>query len=679
MIKSITMKCFRKHTDKTIDFKNGLNIIRGCNEAGKSTIYEAILYALFGSSALKESIADVVSVGYKESQLKTVLTLELDHEYVVTRSTAGAEIYQDGELLVTGQTATRTFMEEKLGCTMQVAQQLMFAKQSTIKGVLSENGAANSLVETLANLGQIETLVDKIQDKLPSGSLVAIDQQIASLEAQVLVDPIPPSDSKVETAKQLFVDATSKFDDIVNQFDCETILRDAHRAIAKAEEAEKNRALYFKEMERLDLIIGNPPTLSFTEEEFIATAKAAENELVEQARSVSFSKVFPEYTGKKFLGDSEDLEKSIRHSAKEIKLHQNEIQNLKIQLAATEAQLINESVCGLCKKDLTDVPEVVDTNNRLYQEIEVCKKQIQKYSTDLFEIEDTACWLSGVQDITSKIYRLADEHWKVDGSKGLPPAVSWVGSKPLSLKEATAKLDKMKKEKVKYEKDCLEVEVAKTTRSKSLEPKVCDVRDEVEILERHNLLKKQAQECEVELQEAKAAFNQAESSYHADMSIYNFQLESKKKSHALLAEVCNQRADMIKHNALIKKLRELRPQLAAKMWNTLQGGISHYFSAMRQEESSVERTASGFTVNGRSIKGLSGSTEDVLGLAIRMALSKLFIPWVPFLLLDESFSACDTEREMAGIGVLASSGFQQTILITHSDAPESMADHLIYL
>jgi ABC-type thiamine transport system ATPase subunit len=62
-----------------------------------------------------------------------------------------------------------------------------------------------------------------------------------------------------------------------------------------------------------------------------------------------------------------------------------------------------------------------------------------------------------------------------------------------------------------------------------------------------------------------------------------------------------------------------------------------------------------------------------------MALSKLFIPWVPFLLLDESFSACDTEREMAGIGVLASSGFQQTILITHSDAPESMADYLIYL
>jgi ABC-type transport system involved in cytochrome bd biosynthesis fused ATPase/permease subunit len=62
-----------------------------------------------------------------------------------------------------------------------------------------------------------------------------------------------------------------------------------------------------------------------------------------------------------------------------------------------------------------------------------------------------------------------------------------------------------------------------------------------------------------------------------------------------------------------------------------------------------------------------------------MALSKLFLPGVPLLFLDESFAGADDTRELAGVGTLAGAGFSQVLLVTHSSLPEQVADNLITL
>lgn len=109
------------------------------------------------------------------------------------------------------------------------------------------------------------------------------------------------------------------------------------------------------------------------------------------------------------------------------------------------------------------------------------------------------------------------------------------------------------------------------------------------------------------------------------------------------------------------------------------GSVSHYFSAIRGTRSVLTRTAEGFSVNGRSVEGLSGSTQDALGLAIRIALSKTFLPGLPLLVLDEPFAGCDEARELAGLGMIAAAGFEQTILITHSDLADALADSLLVI
>jgi ABC-type transport system involved in cytochrome bd biosynthesis fused ATPase/permease subunit len=106
--------------------------------------------------------------------------------------------------------------------------------------------------------------------------------------------------------------------------------------------------------------------------------------------------------------------------------------------------------------------------------------------------------------------------------------------------------------------------------------------------------------------------------------------------------------------------------------------VSNIFSSMRGEPSMVTKGKDGFLVNDKA-SALSGSTLDLLGLAIRCALVKMFVPNCPFLVLDEPSAACDQARTNAMLGYVAASGFKQVLLVTHNDASESFADNLIQL
>ena len=133
------------------------------------------------------------------------------------------------------------------------------------------------------------------------------------------------------------------------------------------------------------------------------------------------------------------------------------------------------------------------------------------------------------------------------------------------------------------------------------------------------------------------------------------------------------------NNALLKALREIKPILANTIWQQVCNTISQYFSTMRDTPSMVTKASTGFEVDGHNTKALSGSTLDVLGIAIRVALTKTFLPTSSFMLLDEPFAACDVERQMRALGFITSTGFDQIIIVTHEDTTESVADNLITL
>ena len=131
------------------------------------------------------------------------------------------------------------------------------------------------------------------------------------------------------------------------------------------------------------------------------------------------------------------------------------------------------------------------------------------------------------------------------------------------------------------------------------------------------------------------------------------------------------------NNALIKRVREVRPLVANQLWNKVLTAVSFYFTKMRGTPSTVVKSAGGFKVDGQSIACLSGSTLDALGFAVRLALTKTFAPHVAMLIVDEPFAAMDGERTANSLGFLSSCGFSQIILVTHEELSTANADHIV--
>ena len=178
--------------------------------------------------------------------------------------------------------------------------------------------------------------------------------------------------------------------------------------------------------------------------------------------------------------------------------------------------------------------------------------------------------------------------------------------------------------------------------------------------------------CNLEFQKAESAYAAELLRHEESISNRQARLDELAKSEALIEE-------MEFHNELIKDLSAARSEIRRRLWKIVSAAISHYFTRIRGEATIVEQGEDGFTENGRPVKGLSGSAKDTLGLAVRAALSRVFIPGAPLMIVDEPFAACDSVREVAGIGVLAGLGFDQTILVTHSDLADSVADKIVHL
>lgn len=96
-INSIRLQNFRQHTDTYLEFDRGLTGIIGANGTGKSTILEAIAWALYGNPAargLRDSIRSLRAPA--RASVRVELDFELGgHRYHVARGLNTAELYLD--------------------------------------------------------------------------------------------------------------------------------------------------------------------------------------------------------------------------------------------------------------------------------------------------------------------------------------------------------------------------------------------------------------------------------------------------------------------------------------------------------------------------------------------------------------------------------------------------------
>ncbi len=97
-LNSIHLLNFRQHVDTRIAFETGLTGIIGANGSGKSTILEAIAWALYGQDAARGKKETLRSLrASPAARVRVELDFELaGHRYRVVRGLTSAELYLDG-------------------------------------------------------------------------------------------------------------------------------------------------------------------------------------------------------------------------------------------------------------------------------------------------------------------------------------------------------------------------------------------------------------------------------------------------------------------------------------------------------------------------------------------------------------------------------------------------------
>ena len=87
-ILSISLKNIKSHRDKELHFFNGINVLSGDNGVGKSTIFEAIGYALFGVDArdFVGNIERFITIGAKKGEIAVTFVTDDGETYRASRS-----------------------------------------------------------------------------------------------------------------------------------------------------------------------------------------------------------------------------------------------------------------------------------------------------------------------------------------------------------------------------------------------------------------------------------------------------------------------------------------------------------------------------------------------------------------------------------------------------------------
>jgi DNA repair exonuclease SbcCD ATPase subunit len=707
MLKRLTTKNFRKLTDNVFEFGEGLQVVRGANEAGKSTMLEAIAYALAGVKACRDALEEVVTWGQPAKTLKVELVMEFDHVvYTVTRSKSGAEINYEGGQVV-GQTECTTFIERLIGVDAGTIARLMMAPQGAIRGALGEkSGKAMELIEQLANFDIIDTVIELIQTHLVTGPTSSAEERVNRAVAAVNVtkEAVQPIDTAATEArlKEHNVELhtlISKVENILKpQVDA------AQKRLDEAKSIEQRRALLQQQLkgalatrENFFIQLGqardeaktgpHPDEINKVRGQ-LADAKTATARFTAWQGLQKLNATYPEAY---WEGTAEDLQASIDGTARFISGYQKDLAEIDAEIRTLKPQL-NESgtKCRGCGQDLPDAAAIEKHNAAIKDKLLTLHARRPGIATQFQKSQEELEALIAVQRTSRPFERVAAELGELGNVDWnyVPPRLTWSGDVPVANVDVSGLQQQLKALEQRAQAAQFAAGRADTLQQQTIE---CEIGIEK--------LRAGVAACVNEpLDKVQDAFDTANQAYQTDygrISEIRYEVEQLRAGLTLAKQEHEQQLLNVKkaeeeqqraqtdlkalefNNALLKRVRAARPIIADKLWTIVLAAVSSYFSAMRGTKSVVTRAGNEFRVDGKSISGLSGSTLDLLGLAIRLALTRTFLPNTPFIILDEPAAAMDGDRTESMLGFLVATGFQQTLLVTHDETSETVAQNLI--
>ncbi|MGC8514640.1 MAG: AAA family ATPase [Thermoplasmata archaeon] len=141
LIKSLELKHFLSHRETDLYFDRGINMIVGQNGAGKTSILDAIKFAMFGKDRAR--LSNPVSHGSSSCSVK--LSFQVDEDtYEVMRSYGErqrdrvASILRNGVVIADSQESVSSAVEKIIGMEQDVFEKSVFVAQGEIDDLVNE-------------------------------------------------------------------------------------------------------------------------------------------------------------------------------------------------------------------------------------------------------------------------------------------------------------------------------------------------------------------------------------------------------------------------------------------------------------------------------------------------------------------------------------------------------------
>lgn len=710
MLNQLTLTCFRKHQSLTIDFTNGIQAIRAANEGGKSTLLEGIGYALFGAKALRTTFDQAVTWGEDAKRLKVSLTLTVDDAtYTFTRGKSGAEVLFKGKVFVTGQGEVTSFAASLLGADSATASRLMVASQNSIRGALEEGPKALSqMIEDLAGFNTFDQILEAAASKLVLGSTAMVEDRLSRAEASLadLLKSVPPAPNVAAHEKALG-EMQTKLNLTSEQLPG---LRAAADAATKA--WQDGSALYLKrvaletEVERTSRTLKDADNL--VKELMPATQVVVDTSpivgLKEQIalsldhnkRKVAYQDFLHLPSFVRWDGTRQSFLLALKDSDGSLATLRTAASDLGYEVKSLKAKRFDSDTCSKCGQKLPNAEDIAARNAEADEGLASLAEKLKDLAAKTDAETQVNKGLKNLESFATRFEsateRLTD--FLVWDVTTYPGTVTWNGPVP----------DADPQDVVELRRRIVDIE----TRAKAVDTAKAKLELAVEQMTKADEAYRGAvgalagfvgpdADAVLALTDAKDQAISTQQVAEGALIMLRAEMDTRSREHAsafaiwasaqnridgvrcTIAECKDEMVSLAFNNALVKKLRTIRPAIANKLWNTVLASVSVMFSTMRKEESWVTKEGSGFTVNGQPVESLSGSTLDILGLAIRCAMLRTFLPQCGLLVLDEPMSGCDSDRSETLLGFLKSVNFQQTLLISHEEVSETVADNLIIL
>ena len=685
IIKALTLKNYRKFRDAVIEFPDGVTGVIGLNGVGKSTIFEAVSWVLYGPVAARTS-ADQIKRDGAETSDPCRVELEFIFEgdsYRIVREMSGkslstsASVLVNGKLVASGAETVNKYVQKKLGMDFKSFFTSIFAKQKELNALSSMNASERRpLILRMLGIDSLDEVIKEIKsDKRHKGALI----EKLSLD---LVD---------ETGKNKIEKCRSEIENLEGKKEKTNLL---------TKEIKEKIQVFNKELKTL-------------EKEYLSRKSEYEKinllkEKFEEKKTLFERKRKLQEEIKNLQDKIEGREKTVEKQRKKLL----EFENLEQEIKNVEGRLnkTDEAAYKIVKK-IEQKKAFAESIRKSIKGIESKRKKIEKMGPD------ASCPTCErvLGDQYNKLLKKFDEE-KLGEDKEIESFLKDIKTEQENYEKASREKQALEKKRKYLQSQLGEKERVDTTiRNVLVEVK----RERTEIEEKEKRLKKigkvkfDLKEYNVVKKQVKEFYSRYQSSLDllsgkkdklGDVKLELEKIEGGKK--LVIQEIKNLHEKITGLRGFEKRIKEetMSVQYLKMLDDVMSSFRLHLISRIRPALSSYASDFFGRLTDGKyqeielddnydimvydggnlyDIKRFSGGEEDLANLCLRLAISEIITERAGglfnFIILDEIFGSQDMVRRQNIMKALnsLSSKFRQIFLITHIEDIKNYMENVI--